>query len=323
MAQCLAMLPAPGAGPTIDQVIAAIPRWRGRPVAFEPIAGGLTNRNYRVEVDGEPHFVRIPGPATELLAIDRANELYNTRAAARAGVGARVLDHLPEWDVMVLEWLPGRTMSKASFGGRDSPGRLAAVLRQLHAGPRFQLDFDMSRLIEFYLGVVAARDVPIPAGFLGALPAVARIEQALAVQPLPSVPCHNDLLAENYLDGGDRLWIVDYEYSGNNDPTFELGNTCQELGYDLDRAAELCAAYFGRESPALLARMQLQMIMSDAGWTLWAAIQARISAIEYDFGGWAHERWERASAALADPAFERRLASAAQPGAGDAGAGDP
>jgi thiamine kinase-like enzyme len=297
----------------IDEVIAAIPAWQGREIRTEPIGGGLTNRNYRVEVDGRPQFVRIPGPATELLAIDRANELFNTRAAADAGVGPHVLEHLPQWDALVLEWLPGRTMSNAAFASPDSPARIAAVLKRLHAGPRFRLDFDMFHLTEFYLGVVDERGARIPAGFRAALPAVGRIERTLARRPLPSVPCHNDLLAENYLDDGERLWIVDYEYSGNNDPTFELGNTCQELGFDDTRAAELCAAYFGAADPGLLARMHLQMIMSDVGWTLWAAIQARISAIDYDFWGWAEERWARASAKLAGPGFEAWLRTAAKP----------
>ena len=305
----MSRMPAQPPSPTIEAVVAAVPAWQGRQIRVEPIGGGLTNRNYRVDVDGAPRFVRIPGPATDLLAIDRTNELHNTKAAAVAGVGPRVLDHLPEWDVMVLEWLPGRTMSNAAFAGPGSPARIAAALRRLHAGPRFQLDFDMFRLTETYLGVVADRDCRIPAGFREALPAVARIEAALARAPLPSVPCHNDLLAENYLDDGDRLWIVDYEYSGNNDPTFELGNTCQELGFGDDRATELCAAYFGSADPALLARMRLQMIMSDVGWTLWAAIQARVSTIDYDFWGWAEERWGRASASLAGPGFEGWLAA--------------
>ena len=143
---------------------------------------------------------------------------------------------------------------------------------------------------------------------LGQLP---RIDAALAVDPLPSVPCHNDLLAENYLDDGERLWIVDYEYSGNNDPTFELGNTAQELQFDEARVAELCAAYFGEATSGLLARMRLQMIMSDMGWTLWAAIQARISTIEYDFWGWAVERWTRAAAMLDGADFEGWLRDAA------------
>ena len=284
--------------PTIDDVIAAIPDWRGHDVAAEAIPAGLTNRNFRVTVDGAPTFVRIPGADTGLLAVDRGNEIHNTRAAAAAGAGPAVLHHLPQWDAFVLEWIDGRTMSNAAFARTGEPQRVAEAARRLHAGPRFRDDFDMFRLAERYLRVVDERDIRIPDGYRERVGRLPTIEAALAVHPLPTVPCHNDLLAENYLDDGQRLWIVDYEYSGNNDPTFELGNTCQELGWDDGRIRELCAAYFGEATDALLARMRLQMIMSDVGWTLWSAIQAAISSIEYDFFGWAEERWARASATL-------------------------
>ena len=290
--------------PTIDQVIAELPAWAGRAVRAEPIPAGLTNQNYQVTVDGLALFVRIPGAGTELLAVDRANELHNTRAAAEAGIGPRVVHVLPDWDVFVLEWIDARTMSNDAFVTPESPERVAAALRRLHAGPRFRDDFDMFRTAERYLRVVDERDIPIPAGYRAHLPQLPRIEAALAVHPLPSVPCHNDLLADNYLDDGERLWIVDYEYSGNNDPTFELGNTCQELGWDEPRIRALCAAYFGEATEALLARMRLQMIMSDVGWTLWAAIQADISTIDFDFSGWAEERWGRAQAAMDGPDFD-------------------
>jgi thiamine kinase-like enzyme len=290
--------------PTIEQVIAAIPAWAGHAVRAQRIPAGLTNANYRVEVDGTPHFVRIPGEGTDLLAVDRGNELQNTRAAAEAGVAPAVVDAIPGWDVFVLEWLPARTMSVEALGVTGMPGRIAAVLRRLHAGPRFRDDFDMFRVTERYVTLVDERGIAIPAGYRERLHLLPRIEAALSACPLGTVPCHNDLLADNYLDDGDRLWLVDWEYSGNNDPTFELGNTCQELGYDDGQAAELCSAYFGEASPALLARMRLQMIMSDVGWTLWAAIQARISTIDYDFTGWAEERWARAAAALDGPEFE-------------------
>ena len=269
-----------------------------------PIAAGLTNQNYRLDLGDRTFFFRRPGPATELLAVDRENELYNTRAAAKAGVGPKVLQHDARTGGILLEWLPGRTMSNEAFQAPGMPARIAEVLRRLHAGPRFRDDFDMFRLSEYYLRVVDERSIRIPDGYREELPKVALIEAALAVHPLPTVPCHNDLLAENYLDDGRRLWIVDYEYSGNNDPTFELGNTAQELGFDAARQEELCAAYFGEATPALLARMRLQMIMSDVGWTLWAAIQAAISTIEYDFFGWAEERWARAQTALDGPDFE-------------------
>jgi thiamine kinase-like enzyme len=290
--------------PSIEEIVAAIPDWAGRKLVVEPVAAGLTNQNYRVEVDGTPVFVRIPGAATELLAVDRANELYNTRAAAQAGVGPKVLHHLPAWDVFVLAWVDARTMSNDAFRAAGQPARVAEVLRRLHAGPGFRDDFDMFRTADYYLRVVDERGIRVPIGYREHLGHVPRIEAALAIHPLPSVPCHNDLLADNYLDDGDRLWIVDYEYSGNNDPTFELGNTCQELGWDEPRIRELCAAYFGVATDALLARMRLQMIMSDVGWTLWAAIQAAISSIDYDFWVWAEERWERAEGAVGGPDFD-------------------
>ena len=287
--------------PTIDEVIAAVPDWAGHEVVAERVPAGLTNTNWRVDVDGTPFFVRIPGADTDLLAVDRGNEIHNTIAAAAAGVAPRVVETVPQWDVFALEWLDARTMSNEGLRAEGMPARIAATLRELHAGPRFRDDFDMFRVAERYLALVDERSIAIPAGYREHLSLLPRIEAALAAQPLPTVPCHNDLLAENYLDDGTRLWLVDWEYSGNNDPAFELGNTAQELGYDDAQIEELCAAYFGEASPALLARMHLQMIMSDVGWTLWAAIQARISTIDYDFTGWAEQRWVRATTALDGP----------------------
>jgi thiamine kinase-like enzyme len=310
------MTPPARSTKTVRSVVAGI--WPGSQIQIEPIAAGLTNQNFRVDVDGRHLFVRLPGASTDLLAVDRANELQNTRTAATAGVGPRVVHHDPASGALVLEWIDGRTMSNAAFAEPGMPARIADALRRLHAGPRFRDDFDMFLLSRRYLALVDERSIPIPSGYRERLALVPRIEAALAAHPLPSVPCHNDLLAENYLDDGERLWIVDYEYSGNNDPTFELGNTAQELQFDGSRVRELCAAYFGpeqfaREGPALLARMRLQMIMSDVGWTLWAAIQARISPIDYDFTGWANDRWARATAMLDGHDFEGWLRVAAAP----------
>jgi len=294
----------------IQEVAARVPGWAGRDIRVSPIAAGLTNQNFRVEVDGRPYFVRLPGASTDLLAVDRGNELHNTRAAAQAGVGPQVVHHDPESGALVLDWIEARTMSNQAFAAPGTPVRIAESLRRLHAGPRFRDDFDMFRLTEYYLSVVDGRSMRIPEGYRDELPKVKLIEAALTARPLPTVPCHNDLLAENYLDDGRKLWIVDYEYSGNNDPTFELGNTAQELGFDAARQEELCAAYFGEATPALVARMRLQMIMSDVGWTLWAAIQAAISSIDYDFWGWAEERWGRASAAFQRDDFDDLLGEA-------------
>lgn len=278
----------------IENAVSKIGDWQGKEISIEPLSGGLTNTNYKVTVDGVPHFVRVPGESTELLAVDRRNEYTNSKAAAEAGVGPKVLYYLPEFQVMVLEFVEGKTMSKDVLNAPGMPTRMAQAIKQLHGGPRFLTDFNMFRLTEYYLKICDERSIPIPDGYLERMLIVDQIEKAMLVNPIPTVPCNNDLLAENYIDDGASLWLIDYEYSGNNDPCFELGNTCQEMEFNEEQIREVCAAYFGGDSDSMIARMKLNMIMSDVGWGLWAAIQAKISKIDYDFWGWAIERWGRA-----------------------------
>jgi len=288
----------------IREVVNQIPDWSGKEISIIPLSGGLTNSNFKVDVDGCSYFVRLPGADTELLAINRENEHYNTRAAHDAGAGPRVIYHLPEYNAMVLEFLIGQTMSKESLNQSGMPTRMAEAIKKLHSGPRFLTNFNMFRLTEYYLQICKDREIPIPDGYWERMDTVSTIEQAMSVKQLGTVPCNNDLLAENYLDDGNQLWLIDYEYSGNNDPTFELGNTCQEMLFSDSQIEEVCTAYFGESTADKIARMKLNMILSDVGWGLWAAIQVKISTIEYDFWGWATERWGRAQAKMDSTEFE-------------------
>jgi thiamine kinase-like enzyme len=293
--------------PSIDQVIARVSLWADRDVSVSDLSGGLTNANYLVRAGDDRYVVRIPGRSTELLAVDRANERHNAEAAATTGVAPPILEYLDDLNVMVLAFVDGQTMSAEALRTRENARRMAESIKRLHTAPRFLHDFDMFRLVEFYLRVCGEHEVRVPEGFPDRLPEVAEIERAFAERPMPTVPCHNDLLAENYIDDGRQLWIVDFEYSGNDDPCFELGDTAQECGFDDDLRAVLCETYFGEATPALLARMDLQAVMADVGWTLWAAIQSRISTIDYDFWGWAVERWDRAVTAFDGSGFGRQL----------------
>lgn len=292
---------------TIDDVAAKIPDWDGKDISIHSLSGGLTNSNFKVVVDDVPYFVRVPGASTELLAINRDNEVHNSKAAFVAGVAPKVLYHLPEYNAMVLEFLNGKTMSKDSLNEPGQPSRMAEAIKKLNNGPAFLQDFNMFRLTEYYLGLCKERGIKIPDGYLERVSTIERIENAMQVHPLLELPCNNDLLAENYIDDGKQLWLIDYEYSGNNDPTFELGNTCQEMQFNDDQIAEVCAAYFGEAKADMIARMKLNMIMSDIGWGLWAAIQANISTIDFDFWGWAIERWGRAVEKMDSAEFGRWL----------------
>jgi len=292
---------------SIEQVIDRIPAWSTRSPVVESLIGGLTNQAYHVTVDGGEFVVRVPGDGTEWLAIDRANELHNTRAAAVTGISPKVVHHIPDLNVLILEFIRAETMTLASMHRPGMPTQISRALGHLHAGPRFLHDFNMFEVIRRYLRITQELRIRIPDDYLGYMPMVGRIEAAFARRPIATVPCHNDLLAANILDDGRRLWLIDFEYSGNNDPTFDLGNTCQEQEYDEPRVVEACAAYFGDAYPDKLARMKLNILLSNVGWTLWAAIQATVSTIDFDFWSWVDQRWDRARAALNSPDFERWL----------------
>lgn len=294
----------------VDEAVKRISLWDGQETKVSQLSGGLTNENYLIEAAGQRYVMRIPGQSTELLAIDRANEVFNTKAAATTGVGPKVLEHIPDLDVLVLEFIQGPTMSAATLQTKEMVERMAGSFHRLHASPRFLKDFNMFRLIEDYLRIVQEHQVTIPAGYRDRLPVVAKIESALKTGALPAVSCHNDLLCENFIDDGTALRIVDYELSGNNDPCFDLGNTAQEAEFDQELRTALCAAYFGRDDGRQLARMNLFALMSDIGWTLWGAIQAKISAVDFDFEGYFNMRWERALGVLESDQLGRWLREA-------------
>jgi thiamine kinase-like enzyme len=298
--------------PRVEEALLRVALWQGADeINVAPLSGGLTNENYLIKVGDRRYVMRLPGQSTELLAIDRENEVFNTKAASTTGIGPKVLEHVPGLDVMVLEFIDGKTMSASSLRSPEMPARMAESFRRLHSAPRFLHDFDMFRLIEYYLGIVAEHDVTIPDDYRDWLPAVEQIERAVRAAALPPAPCHNDLLCENFIDDGSALRIVDYELSGNNDPCFDLGNTAQEAEFDQDLRTALCDAYFGRHEPRQLARMNLFALMSDVGWTLWGAIQARISEVDFDFVDYYTGRWARALDVLRSERLRDWMAQAA------------
>jgi len=295
---------------TIEEVVQKIDAWRGKALDIQVMPGGITNENFRVDVDGQPYFVSIPGASTELLAVDRDNKYYNTLAAAAGGVGPQVVHHLPDHHVMVLEFIQGDTMTPATMAAPGMPTRLAQVLQKLHASARFLKDFNVFRVAEFYLGILDQHQWRIPDGCRRRMAVLGRMETAVGSPAIASVPCTNDLVAEIIIDEGEKLRLIDFDYSGNNDPCSELGNACQELQYNEDQYAELCAAYFGEPRRHLLARMHLYAIMSDIIWSLWGFIQHKISHLDLDFWDYGVGRWERAQGLLDSNEFPGWLADA-------------
>jgi thiamine kinase-like enzyme len=294
----------------LEALLDRIPVLQGRRRTVVELAGGLTNQNLRVTTEDGDYVVRRFRGDAELLGIDRDAEHHDTLAAAEAGVGAPVVDYRPDLGVLVIGYLDGTTYDNASFAGPGVLARVADACRRLHAGPRFAGDFDMFARQGRYLRTVRDRAYPLAPGYDELDEPFHRVERALAVHATRTVPCNNDLLAGNFVDDGDRLWLIDYEYAGNNDWSFELGNISTECDLDDEQVEELVTAYVGRTSPSRLARVRLQALVSAYGWSLWGVIQASASRIEFDFDAWAQERLDKAARGFTSDRFERLLEEA-------------
>jgi thiamine kinase-like enzyme len=280
-------------------------------MAISPLDGGITNRNYRVRLPGGDVVVRLSDPGSSDLAIDRENEYLNSVRAAESGAAPAVTDYLRGEGVLVVSWIEGRTFNEDDVAAPRNLVRIAETCRMLHSGPSFVNRFDMFDIQQWYLSLVLDRGLRLPPRYESFLPQVSRIHAALAFTPEPLVPCNNDLLAGNIIDDGTRLWLIDYEYSGNNEASFELGNIWSESTLPEESLDALVNAYWQRNDTAKVARARLWALMSKYGWTLWASIQQSGSAIEFDYWSWGMEKYDRAVAEFDSPRFEGWLDAAA------------
>lgn len=296
----------------VDAVLDAVPCLAGR-LGWTRVTGGLTNTNVRVTLPDGDVVARIATQDSALLAIDRDAEHANSVAAAASGAAPPVVGYAPEEGVLVVRWVAGRTFSQADVADPANLRRIAQACRRLHAGPRFGTDFDMFAVQRGYLDVVRDNGFRLPPGYLDRMPAFDDVRRALAVGATGTVLCNNDLLAGNLVDDGARVWLIDYEYSGNNDAAFELGNLWSESALPVEALDTLVDAYYGRVSRSLVARVRLYGLASKYGWMLWAAIQDGASSLDFDFWTWGTEKYDRAVEEFDGPDLARLLEEAAAP----------
>ena len=288
----------------------AIPMLAGYTGPLERL-GGLTNLVFKA---GEL-CLRIPGKGTEEY-INRANEAVAAREAAKAGVSPEVLHVDPGTGIMVTRFIAGaETMSPEKFKTRPaSPARAGEAFRKLHtSGAVFPFRFELFAMIDDYLKVLSTKDVALPAGYHDVVREAETVRSALAAHPLPLVACHCDPLCENFLDTGERMWIVDWEYSGMNDPLWDLGDLSVEGKFDATQDEEMMRAYFSGEArPAERGRIVIYKAMCDLLWTLWGLIQLANNNPVDDFRAYADGRFARCKALMETPEFSRHLAAIRQ-----------
>jgi thiamine kinase-like enzyme len=294
----------------LDALLDQLPVLTGQPRRIEDLPGGLTNRNVKITTATGTYVARCSTNSGNLLGIDRDNEYVNSRAAEQAGVGAPVVDYRPDLGILLVGFLEGTTLTNADLQRPEVLARVAQGCRTLHAGPRFRDRFDMFELQPAYLKAVHDNGFRLPADYLDFADDFAAVRQVLEAGDQTTVPCNNDLLAGNFVDDGEKVWLIDYEYSGNNDPCFELGNIWGECGLSDDQLAELVTLYYGRPLRHKVARSRLQGIVGKYGWTLWGCIQNGSSTLDFDFWDWATERYTSAVAEFRSRTFAQLLIDA-------------
>jgi len=270
---------------------------------------GLTNRNYKVTAGGDRYVLRIAGDGTEEY-IDRQAEDRCARIAAEAGVNAEVIFFDPADGLALTRFIDGGvTMDAEKFKDLDAVARAARACHAIHTcGQPFPTRFELFAMMDGYLDLLTRKDAAIPDGYAEVQREAAAVRAALAARPAPIVACHCDPLAENFLDTGVRMVVVDWEYAGNNDPMWDLGDLSVEADFGPDQDAALMAAYFQGEPPAdQLGRMVLYKAMCDLLWTLWGAIQHANENPAEDFWAYTQTRFRRCQALLGGADFGRHL----------------
>ena len=292
-----------------EDLLDKVPRLQNR-IAVTELSGGLTNRNLKISTTDGDYVARISSNKSSLLAIDRQSEYENSIIAARIGVGAPVFDYLPEFGLLVIGYIPGKTYSNLDVANNLS--RIADTCRGLHRAAPFTRDFDMFVIQENYQNLVKESGFRFPDGYHQYSHHLSRMKAALAVLDEGRVPCNNDLLPANFIDDGKKIWLIDYEYSGNNDACFELGNIWSEANLPFSALEELISSYYGGSRPEKLARAWLFSLLAKYGWTLWASIQSSVSDVDFDFWQWGMEKFDDVKASFESIKFEQALTQVTQ-----------
>jgi len=292
----------------IERVLSQIPGWSGIDAVVTPLVGGITNQNYRVDIGGEAFVLRIGGKGTHLLGIDRARERACTAIAAQMGVGAEVVYFLASEsdEVLITRFIFGENISPGTAAKPETLRRIVDSIRRYHVGPDFPGTFSPFETVRNYHKLALEHGISFPETLPRIFTLMAQIEMAIGPLQQPK-PCHNDLLASNFIDDGRTIWILDWEYAGMGDLFFDLGNFAVNQSLDEEQCKLLLRHYCGEARPADLAHLHLMQLASDLRESFWGFLQLGISELDFDYADYAHHHLDRFLQNVATPQFERWL----------------
>jgi len=277
---------------SINRLRKLIPEWNGKLIKVNPINAGITNINFEVIVGGKSFFLSIPSSSSELLNIDYKNKYYNNKICGKINISPKVTHFIESENLLVTEFIKSKTSSLAIFQSSKEIEQLVKSIKLLHNANPFLKNFNMLSQISYYQNILKKDYMPQKLNRY--VNNIKSLKNKLYLPNHKLVPCHNDLLAENIINKNNQIFIIDFDYSGNNDPCFELGNLSVEMKYDDEQINNLVKSYYGRIDEDIISRVNLQGIVSDIGWSLWSYVQVKNSNLNFDYNAHAIYRLEKA-----------------------------
>ena len=277
---------------TIDRLIKLIPEWKGKLIKVNLINSGITNINFKINVDKRVFFLSMPDSNSELLNIDYRNKYYNNKICGDIKISPRVAHFIESDNLLVTEFIKSKTASLTIFQSSKEIKQLVKKIKLLHNAKPFLRNFNMLSQISYYKNIL--KEECLPKELFKYVNNIETLKQKLYLTKNNLVPCHNDLIAENIIKKDNQIYIVDFDYSGNNDPCFELGNLSVEMEYDDEQINKLVRFYYGEINEKIISKVYLQGVVSDIGWSLWSYVQAKISNNNFDYSMYGLNRLERA-----------------------------
>ncbi|HVM72851.1 MAG TPA: choline/ethanolamine kinase family protein [Anaerolineales bacterium] len=292
---------------SLEDAIARVPQWAGvTNLKATPLSGGITNSNYRIDVDGESFVLRIVGADTELLGIDREYEYTANLTAGKLGIAPEVVYFIRPEGCLVTRFIPGRPILPDEMRKPETIRQVVDILHKIHAMPDIPGNFHVFSIIAAYCETARRYRVPFPKGFDRLEQGLHAAELVMQSRQLSLLPCHNDLLNANFLYDG-HITILDWEYAGMGDIFFDLANFSDhhELTDEQDRWLLQC--YFGQVRPPDWAHLKIMKVLSDLRETTWALVQIGISKLDFDFRSYADRFFKRAMDKIQNPDWNQWL----------------
>lgn len=295
---------------TLQDAIARVPQWvNAKDLRYSPLSGGITNTNYRIDVGGDAFVLRMPGNNTDLLGINRENEYLANKAAGDAGIAPQVFYFIQPEGYLVTRFIEAQPLSPEELRTPPRIRQIATLLQKIHQLPALPSTFLVERVVADYSVIARQHQVAFPEQFNWLLARLADAVDAFRHDPLPLVPCHNDLLNENFLCRGEQVLILDWEYAGMGDRYFDLANLSVNHNFSNEEDRLLLEAYFGAVTEVNWARLKTMKILSDFRESMWGLVQTGISSLDFDYRAYADKHFARMIKNIKDPRWGQWLST--------------